>query len=122
MEFRGVYVLWAMLPAGYLCLCIWVFLRPIFKVSGREKVDHYYPSLLWTGGCLALAIVVDNFGVVEAVFSLLVEIGLFDPELQMEILRFLLYPAVLVAVAQAQKVINQEDSDKKRNLPKSRWR
>lgn len=121
MEFRGVYVLWGFLPGWFIILSLWVFLRPLFKVSGKEKLDHYYPSLFYTLGCYILTLFIDQFGVVEAIVGWLVSMGVLGPDLQLEILRFLLYPAVLVAIANIQRIIRGEDSQKKRTLPKSQW-
>lgn len=122
MELRGVYIIWAILPLWYVCLTAWVYLRPLFKVSGREKINRYYPSFFWTGGCLVLAVFLDQFGIVEAVVGTLMDWGVLPADMQINILRFLLYPAVMVGIAQIQSVVTGEDSDRKRNLPKSQWR
>lgn len=121
MEFRGVYLLWFLLPFWYAMLSLWVYLRPLFKVSGKEKVDRYVPSLFYASICFVLAIFIDQFGIAELFVDLLLATGIFPGDLQVGIVRFLLYPIVLVVVATLQSVLAKEDESKKRTLPKSKW-
>ncbi len=121
MEFRGVYLIWVLLPLWYFFFLSWVYLRPFFKVSGKEKLERYGSPFVYSSVCFAIAVGIDQFGVAEAFVDLLTSTGLFSGAIQPGILRFLIYPAVLVFGAQVQKFLTKEEEQKNSSLPKSKW-
>ena len=122
MEMRGVYYIWLLLPLWYGALTLWVFLRPYFKVSGKEKVATYSGSFVYTLICLFIAIALDIAGVMNPVESFLEGTSFFAGKVHIDILRILLYPVVLLVGAKLQQYIKGEEQQKKSTLPKSRWR
>lgn len=121
MQFRGVYVLWFLLPFIYGCLTIWALMRPYFKVSGQEKVRTYSGGFLYTAICFAIAIFLDQLGIINPLAQFLGGQGYNTEDSQVNIIRFLIFPLVLVVGAQLQQLFRKEKQGRKLNLPKSKW-
>ncbi len=117
MVWRGVYFLWILLPFWYGCLSAWVFLRPYFKVTGKEKLGTYSEAFIYTAVCFAVAIFLDRMGIMNPVENYLKTRGWE----KIEVIRVVLYPAVLVIGAKIQELMYKEDKHKKKTLPKSKW-
>ena len=121
MVFRGVYIIWFLLPLIYGFLTVWVFLRPYFKVSGKEKVATYSGSFVYTAICFGIAIALDQMNIMDPVAHFLGGQGFNTESSHMNIIRLLIYPVVLVVGAKIQQYMKKETRGFKQNLPKSKW-
>ena len=99
--FQFLYVLWVLLPLCFVGLWIWAFVKPFFGVHGKESARSYFSQAIFCGVCLAIAIFLDQKILLD------IEDVMFIDELNVDgkVLRWLLYPAVLVFFAALQAAI-----------------
>ena len=94
----------------------------MFKSTGKEKVSDYAEPFFYTTVLLVLTIVVDQqLDIMSYVSSLLQMVGFSAQGTEVDILRFILYPLVLVIAASTQSSLSKEEDSRKKNISKSRW-
>ena len=102
-----IYVIWSLLPLAFLLLAAWALIKRIAKIPGREFGVNYLAQALFCAIGLAAAIYIDQTEWFEDVLEKF-SFGSFD----LSVARILLYPAVLLLIAQAQQFWKKEGKKK----------
>jgi hypothetical protein len=109
--FNILYGLWLLLPLGLALMGVWAIVKPYLGVRGAEDIVGYFKQAVFCFVALAIAIGIDQ----TEWFEETITAYSFD-WFNISIARWLLYPGVLLAMANVQRVWNKED--KKRELPR----
>lgn len=100
-----LHILWALLPLCFIGLYIWSFLRPYFKMHGKEDSKLYLSQGIFCSIGWAVAVLIDRSewfpGLIESLSW-----GMLD----LSVARWLLYPAVLLAMASVQRFFAKESA------------
>lgn len=107
--FRIVYIFWALLPISLLALAFWALIKPYLGVSGKEPTKDYFTQGIFCLIGLAVAIYLDQVILDKFAQSIIFEY------LNIQVVSFLLYPAILCAAAYVQKL---NDDRKEKNAEK----
>lgn len=102
-----LYAIWLLLPLGLFLLGVWAFVKPYLGVRGREAAMPYFAQSFFCAIALAIAIAIDS----SEWFVGLVQTYSFD-WFNLSIARWLLYPAVLAALAYIQRYWKKEDQQR----------
>ena len=110
--FHTIYVIWALLPLALIALTVWAVLKPVFQVHGKEdSLDYFKQALFCTIG-FGLAIAID-----QTFLNGVIEMFAAEGDDSAMIAHWLLYPAVLVLMAQANKLLKSMGAkDPKRDV------
>ena len=111
--FHTVYIIWALLPLALISLTVWAVVKPWFGVRGREDSKDYFKQALFATLAFGLAIGID-----QAFLNPFIESFAAEGDDTATIAHWLLYPAVLLVLAQANKMLKSMSSknDPKRDV------
>ena len=94
--FHPVYLLWFLLPLFLLGLAAWAVMKPLFGVPGKEDASDYFKQGMFALFAFVIAIFLDRLSFDEVLLSFTE-----DSQAVVNIVHWLLYPAVLLALAYA---------------------
>lgn len=97
--FHAIYVIWFLLPLLLLGLAAWAVLKPVFGVSGREDSGDYLKQGLFCLVGFGIALLIDSYSFDE--FLLMMSA---DSQQAVQIVHWLLYPAVLLVMSYIHKL------------------
>ena len=103
-----VYFFWSLIPVVFFLLAAWSVVKPYLKVAGREFGGNYLRQGLFCLGALAIALFIDRLEVYE---NLLTNLSFWKFDLNK--MRWLLYPLILVALASAQQMMTKKEKKPK---------
>ena len=92
--FHPVYLIWFLLPLSLLGLAGWAVAKPLFGVPGKEDAADYFKQGLFALAAFAIAIFLDRLSFDDLLLSFTE-----DSQAAVNIVHWLLYPAVLLALA-----------------------
>lgn len=104
---RGVYFIWALLPFTLFCLVIWCKLRRFFRNFGQEPINDYVRWTVFATAGLIIAIGCDKF------FTNSVQEHFDLSEDTYNVISWLMYPAVLLAMAKIDEHLKKEKETKR---------
>lgn len=107
--FQVCYVVWALLPIALLFLSARAFVRQRMKCQGKEYVRDVLPAAIYAAVAFVIAVGIDQLGFYSFIESLTA--GYF--ELDGRIVKWLIYPAVLVVMASVQHQKKRSEEFKK---------
>ena len=97
--FSVLYVVWFLLPLTFFMLWIWSFLKPWFKVHGREDKKHHFSQTLFCLVGFFISVAIDRTELFRDTIDNL-SLSWFD----LNTARWVLYPSVLLVLAWLQQI------------------
>ncbi len=114
---HGYYVIWFLLPFGYLLFVIWGLIKRALKIRGDEAPNQHINQLLLCSALFALAIGIDHTSILSRILT-----GIFTDEKMANVPRWLLYPALLLLYATVHdKMFKTKELPKKLHVPRSEF-
>ena len=107
--FQVCYLVWALLPVTLFIMSVRAFIRQKMNCQGKEYVRDVLPAAVYATVALVIAIGIDQLGFDSFLESLTA--GFF--ELDARIVKWLIYPAVLVVMSSVQHQKKRSEEFKK---------
>ena len=108
--FNALYIFWGLFPLTLFFFAGKAVYRRVFKIHGREFASEYLSQAIFCSIALALAIYLD-----QTVFEEFILAATIGGIVDIRILRFLLYPAILVALSYLQRILMSEGKKERRS-------